>query len=93
MGIANLCVVWVDLRLCKFFKNEVHGIQVTFGVYTESGYTWVIVLAAFFLMGGYFIIQVVFFRPWGLQNTKNAFQKKMLCDQAFSKSFSNSPLT
>jgi len=33
-------------------------------------------------MGGYFIIQVVFFRPWGLQNTKNAFYKKMLCDQA-----------
>jgi hypothetical protein len=51
------------------------------------------VLAAFFLMGGYFIIQVVFFRPWGLQNTKNAFYKKMLCDQAFSKSFSKTPLT
>jgi hypothetical protein len=33
-------------------------------------------------MGGYFIIQVVIFRPWGLQNTKNAFYKKMLCDQA-----------
>jgi len=33
-------------------------------------------------MGGYFIIHQVFFRPWGLQNTKNAFYKKMLCDQA-----------
>ena len=70
------------LELCKIFKNEVHPLVVTFGVYSELGYTWVIVLAAFFLMGGYFIIQVVFFRPWGLQNTKNAFYKKMLCDQA-----------
>ena len=87
MCFVNLCIVWVDFPLCKIFKNEVHSIQVTFGVYTESGYTWVIVLAAFFLMGGYFIIQVVFFRPWGLQNTKNAFYKKMLCDQASDKTF------
>ena len=84
---CGLLQQWVYQRLCKFFKNEVHWVRVTFGVYTESGYTWVIVLAAFFLMGGYFIIQVVFFRPWGLQNTKNAFYKKMLCDQASNKTF------
>ena len=84
-------MLWVFLRLCKFFKNEVHPGVVTFGVYCEPGSCWVIVLAAFFLMGGYFIIQVVFFRPWGLQNTKNAFYKKMLCDQASDKIFFHLP--
>ena len=39
-------------------------------------------LAAFFLIWGYFSTHQVVFRPWGLQNTKNAFYKKMLCDQA-----------
>jgi len=50
--------------------------------FAQAGIVWVFAQAAFFLMGGYFIIRVVFFRPWGLQNTKNAFYKKMLCDQA-----------
>ena len=40
------------------------------------------VVAAFFLIWGYFSTHQVVFRPWGLQNTKNAFYKKMLCDQA-----------
>ena len=40
------------------------------------------VVAAFFLIWGYFSIHQVVFRPWGLQNTKNSFYKKILCDQA-----------
>jgi hypothetical protein len=71
----------------KFFKNEEHWVRVTFDQCTGLGHCWAIPPAAFFLMGGYFIIQVVFFRPWGLQNTKNAFYKKMLCDQASSSHY------
>ena len=86
MCFVNLVIIWALLELCKFFKNEVHGVQVTFGVYTESGYTWVIVLAAFFLMGGYFIIQVVIFRPWGLQTKyKKCFPKKNAMRPGLSK--------
>jgi hypothetical protein len=81
MQFVNSSTVWVIFPLCKFFKNEKHPGQVAFGVYT-SGLCWVKEQAAFFLIPGYFIIRVVFFRPWGLQNTKNAFYKKMLCDQA-----------
>ena len=66
----------------KFFKSEMHPGVVAFDVYTESGYCWAILLAAFFLIWGYFSTHQVVFRPWGLQNTKNAFYKKMLCDQA-----------
>jgi hypothetical protein len=56
-------------------------------VYAELGHCWVILLAAFFLIWGYFSTHQVVFRPWGLQNTKNAFYKKMLCDQASDKIF------
>ena len=70
------------LELCKFFKNEKHRVQVTFNLYTELGHCWVIAITAFFLIRGYFSTHQVVFRPWGLQNTKNAFYKKMLCDQA-----------
>ena len=65
--------MWVYFSLCKFFKNEVHGIQVTFGVCCGPGLCWVFAQAAFFLMGGYFIIQVVFFRPWGVTKYKKCF--------------------
>ena len=54
---------------------------------TGIGYTWVKAVAAFFLIWGYFSTHQVVFRPWGLQNTKNAFYKKMLCDQASDKIF------
>jgi hypothetical protein len=66
----------------KFFKNEKHWGVVAFDPYTELGHCWIIVVAAFFLIWGYFSTHQVVFRPWGLQNTKNAFYKKMLCDQA-----------
>jgi hypothetical protein len=66
----------------KFFKSEKHPGVVTFDLCTELGYCWVIAVAAFFLIWGYFSTHQVVFRPWGLQNTKNAFYKKMLCDQA-----------
>jgi len=66
----------------KFFKSEKHPGVVTFDLCAELGYCWVIAVAAFFLIWGYFSTHQVVFRPWGLQNTKNAFYKKMLCDQA-----------
>ena len=69
-------------QLCKFFKNEKHWGGVTFGVYTESGHSRAIAIAAFFLIRGYFIIHQVIFTPWGLQKYKNHFQNKKLCDQA-----------
>jgi hypothetical protein len=75
-------IVWLYLELCKIFKNEIHRVQVTFDLCTELGHSRVILLAAFFLIWGYFSTHQVVFRPWGLQNTKNAFYKKMLCDQA-----------
>ena len=56
--------------------------MVTFDLCTELGHCWVIAITAFFLIWGYFSTHQVVFRPWGLQNTKNAFYKKMLCDQA-----------
>jgi hypothetical protein len=90
-------LLWSTMGQCrvkkhssKIFKSEKHWVQVTFDLCTELGYCWAILLAAFFLIPGYFIIQVVFFRPWGLQNTKNAFYKKMLCDQASDRIISKS---
>ena len=68
--------------VCKFFKNEKHPGVAAFDAYAELGHTWAILLAAFFLIWGYFSTHQVVFTPWGLQNTKNAFYKKMLCDQA-----------
>jgi len=80
-------IVWLYLELCKIFKNEIHWGVVAFDLYCELGYCWVIAVAAFFLIWGYFSTHQVVFRPWGLQNTKNAFYKKMLCDQASDKIF------
>ena len=79
---VNLGIRWLYLELCKFFKNEKHPGVAAFDLCTELGHRWVILLAAFFLIWGYFSTHQVVFRPWGLQNTKNAFYKKMLCDQA-----------
>jgi len=58
-----------------------------FDLCAELGHSRVILLAAFFLIWGYFSTHQVIFTPWGLQNTKNAFYKKMLCDQASDKIF------
>jgi len=69
----------------KIFKSEKHPGVAAFDLCTESGYCWAQVVAAFFLIWGYFSTHQVVFRPWGLQNTKNAFYKKMLCDQASDK--------
>ena len=74
-------MLWAFLRLCKFFKNEKHPGVVAFDLYCELGHSRVKAVAAFFLIWGYFSTHQVVFRPWGLQNTKNAFYKKMLCDQ------------
>ena len=64
--------------------------MVTFDAYAELGHCWVIAITAFFLIWGYFSTHQVVFRPWGLQNTKNAFYKKMLCDQASDEIISRS---
>ena len=44
------------------------------------GYSRVIAPAAFFLMGGYFIIQVVIFTPWCYIIQKNIIKIKKLTD-------------
>jgi hypothetical protein len=83
-------MLWAFLELCKFFKNEVHPGVAAFDTCTELGHCWVKAVAAFFLIWGYFSTHQVVFRPWGLQNTKNAFYKKMLCDQASDRIISKS---
>jgi len=80
-------MVWMWLGLCKFFKNEKHPGVVVFDLCTELGHSRATAITAFFLIWGYFSTHQVVFRPWGLQNTKNAFYKKMLCDQASDKIF------
>jgi hypothetical protein len=42
---------------------------------SRIGHSRVIAPAAFFLMGGYFIIQVVIFTPWGVTKYKKSFPK------------------
>jgi len=86
-GLYDLLRWCVYFSLCKFFKNEKHPGVVAFDLYAELGHCWVKAVAAFFLIWGYFSTHQVVFRPWGLQNTKNAFYKKMLCDQASNKIF------
>jgi len=81
-GLYDLLRWCVYFSLCKFFKNEKHPGVAAFDLYAELGHCWVKAVAAFFLIWGYFSTHQVVFRPWGLQNTKNAFYKKMLCDQA-----------
>jgi hypothetical protein len=80
-------MLWAFLGPCKIFKCEVHWGVVTFDLCTGKGHCWARVVAAFFLIWGYFSIHQVIFTPWGLQNTKNAFYKKMLCDQASDEIF------
>ena len=51
----------------------------------ESGLCWVNVVAAFFLIWGYFIIHLVIFTPWGVTNCQKCFPKKITMRPGLSK--------